>query len=509
MPLLESSQTLSCFRSAAMVWCLITFLAALFPLLWLWINYHFSYWQRRGVPHNEPKIPAGNMHEWMHSKHFVQIFRETYAKFKGTGPFAGFYFHMQRAVLVTDPELAKNILIKDFTTFDRRGLFHNTRDDPLTGNLFSLDGPKWKRLRTKLSPTFTSGKMKIMYPTVVRVGEELQKVFLNVVGENESRQMELTEILGRFTADVIGECAFGLECNSLKDPTAEFCEMGRKFFTQRRHNRIAEGLIHAFPELAQKLRMQIIPEEVHNFYMGIVRNTIEYREREQVKRCDFMDMLIELKNQVHEKEGEEQFTIEELAAQAFVFFVAGFDTSSTTMSYALYELAQNLGIQDKLRQEICEVLEKHQQNFSYECMKDMVYLDQVISETLRKYPVAPALFRKSTARYETSNPRYYIEKGTMVIIPSESYHHDAEYFPQPEKFDPERFSPMNVKNIRSCTYLPFGDGPRNCIGMRFGRMQASVGLVQLLRMFRFELCDATKIPVDFVIPSFNLNPLGV
>uniref|UniRef100_A0A1I8NKU4 Cytochrome P450 n=1 Tax=Musca domestica TaxID=7370 RepID=A0A1I8NKU4_MUSDO len=242
--------------------------------------------------------------------------------------------------------------------------------------------------------------------------------------------------------------------------------------------------------------------------MGIVRNTIEYREREKIKRCDFMDMLIELKNQVHEEEGEEQFTIEELAAQAFVFFVAGFDTSSTTMSYALYELAQNLGIQEKLRQEIWEVMEKHQQNFSYECMKDMVYLDQVISETLRKYPVAPALFRKSTARYETTDPRYYIEKGTMVIIPSESYHHDAEYFPQPEKFDPERFSPMNVKNIRSCTYLPFGDGPRNCIGMRFGRMQASIGLVQLLRQFRFEVCDATKIPMDFVIPSFNLNPLG-
>lgn len=96
----------------------------------------------------------------------------------------------------------------------------------------------------------------------------------------------------------------------------------------------------------------------------------------------------------------------------------------------------------------------------------------------------------------------------MIIIPSHSYHHDPEYFPQPEKFDPERFAPSNLNNIKSCSYLPFGEGPRNCIGMRFGRMQASIGLVKLIRYFRFDICEQTKIPVEFVIPSFNLNPRG-
>uniref|UniRef100_A0A1I8PLF2 Cytochrome P450 n=1 Tax=Stomoxys calcitrans TaxID=35570 RepID=A0A1I8PLF2_STOCA len=487
---------------------LITLLLASLVSLWLWLKFHFSYWQRRDVPHNEPQIPAGNMHEWMRTKHFAQIFRETYEKFKGTGPYAGFYFHMQKAVLVMDPELAKNILIKDFSTFDRRGLFHNAKDDPLTANLFSLDGPKWKMLRAKLSPTFTSGKMRFMYPTVVKVGEQLEKLFEELLRQPpHSQVMEITDVLGRFTADVIGECAFGLDCNSLKDPSAEFCVMGRKFFTQRRHGNIVDGLIHAFPEIAQKLGMRVIHQEVHDFYMGIVQQTIAYRESHNVKRSDFMDMLIELKNQV-DADGRENFTMEELTAQAFVFFVAGFDTSSTTMSYALYELAQQPEVQEKLRQEIEKVLEKHQQQFTYECMKDMKYLEQVISETLRKYPVAPALFRKSTAHYQTSDPKYSIEKGTMIITPSECFHHDSEYFPQPEKFDPERFSTDHVASIKPCTYLPFGEGPRNCIGMRFGRMQASIGLVQLLRKFRFSVCKETKIPVDFVIPSFNLNPLG-
>lgn len=118
----------------------------------------------------------------------------------------------------------------------------------------------------------------------------------------------------------------------------------------------------------------------------------------------------------------------------------------------------------------------------------------VISETMRKYPTLSGLMRYCTKSITTSDG-YKIEPGDTVLIPVWSLHHDPEYFPDPEKFDPERFSEQNKELIKPYTYLPFGEGPRMCIGMRFGQLQTKVGLITILRKCRVEPCAATKIPL--------------
>lgn len=116
-----------------------------------------------------------------------------------------------------DTQLAKNILIKDFSNFADRGQFHNGRDDPLTQHLFNLDGKKWKDMRQRLTPTFTSGKMKFMFPTVIKVSEEFVKVITEQVpAAQNGAVLEIKELMARFTTDVIGTCAFGIECNTLR-----------------------------------------------------------------------------------------------------------------------------------------------------------------------------------------------------------------------------------------------------------------------------------------------------
>jgi len=128
--------------------------------------------------------------------------------------------------------------------------------------------------------------------------------------------------------------------------------------------------------------MKMTAEAVEKFFMRIVKETVAFREQNNIRRNDFMDQLIDLKNKplMMSESGENvNLTIEEIAAQAFVFFAAGFETSSTTMGFALYELAQNQDIQTRVREEVLEIWEKYKGDLSYESVQELVYLNQVIS----------------------------------------------------------------------------------------------------------------------------------
>lgn len=248
----------------------------------------------------------------------------------------------------------------------------NEKDDPLSAHLFSLQGAKWKHLRTKITPTFTSGKMKMMFHTILKVGEELNK-YLEPIASSKS-DVEVKDVLSRFGTDVIGTCAFGIDCNSLVDPEAEFRKMGLKAFQQSTFQLIKISLIFFFGKIAKFLGAVITDEIVSKFFLRVIYETVEYREKNSIDRNDFMDLMIKLKN--HENESE-RITINEVAAQAFLFFTAGFETASNTVSFCLYELALHQDIQEKLRNEILRKIEKHGE-ITYEAISDIPYLDQVI-----------------------------------------------------------------------------------------------------------------------------------
>ncbi|XP_037903307.1 probable cytochrome P450 6a18 [Hermetia illucens] len=484
------------------IWLVVTILG----IVYFYFKRKFSYWKDRGVAYLEPTFPLGNL-----SRNSIGNLREVFGKLynlRGECPFVGGFFLFKPVVVATDLDFVKDVLVKDFNNFHGRGIYVNEKDDPLSGHLFSLDGPKWRSLRMKLSPTFTSGKMKFMFPTIVDVSEQFNQSLGEMLHDNS--EIDVKEILSCFTTDVIGTCAFGVECNSLKDPNAVFREYGRKIF-QPSKLRALTVVLFRIPKLAAALRLSIFSKEITNFFLGIVNQTIEHREKNNIKRNDFMDLLIGLKNNDTLDEEKKvklgKLTLEQVAAQAFVFFVAGFETSSTTMMFALYELALNRDIQEKLRSEINTVYEKHGGQLTYEAIKDMVYLDQVINETLRKYPPVTSLQRIAQDNYKVANTKLVIEKGTTVMIPAYQIQHDERYYPNPEKFDPDRFQPEVWKARHPMTFLSFGDGPRNCIGLRFGRMQSRVGLAMLLKNYRFEPSAKTPIPMKFAQRGGILAPV--
>lgn len=128
------------------------------------------------------------------------------------------------------------------------------------------------------------------------------------------------------------------------------------------------------------------------------------------------------------------------------------------------------------------------------------------TETLRLYTNVPILERKALKDYVVpGHPKLVIEKGLPVFIPAGAFHRDEDFYPEPEKFDPDRFSPEQVAARDSVEWLPFGDGPRNCVGIRFGEMQSRVGVAQMIRNFKFTVCDKTAIPLIYNPKSFVLG----
>lgn len=357
------------------VWLFATVVALVFYL----IHRTTNHWKSRGWPHDTPHWFFGNLQGVGKTKHFLHVYREIYAKYKGVSPVCGIHFFFQPVALILDLDLVQRILVKDFSNFADRGIFSNEFGDPLSAHLFALDGQRWRNLRNKLSSAFTSGKMKKMFPIVIEVADRFRDVYIKLL-ETES-VIEIKDLNARYTTDVIGTCAFGLDCNSLADPNADFRKYCGQFFTKRRHNPLIEGLILSFPKLAEKLNVKFTPQPVSDFFLKAVEDTVAYRESNEINRNDFMSMLIDLKNHsTFDDSGNEVpgITMGQLAAQAFVFFVAGFETSSTTMGFCLYELALNSEIQETLRSEILSVLKETQGKLEYDSLNKMPYLEKVM-----------------------------------------------------------------------------------------------------------------------------------
>lgn len=180
------------------------------------------------------------------------------------------------------------------------------------------------------------------------------------------------------------------------------------------------------------------------------------------------------------------------------------------MCFTGHELAVNPDIQERLRREVDDVNEKlNGQPLSYETLQSMKYLDMVISESLRKWPPAVAIDRMCNIPYVLENwdgTKVQLNVDDGIWIPVYAFHHDPKYFPNPGLFDPERFSDENKHKINPLTYLPFGMGPRNCIGSRFALMEAKAIIFHLMSSFYLEKSPKTQHPIKLMKKSFNMLP---
>lgn len=463
----------------------------------------FKYWQKRKVPYVTPTFPCGNSNFFQgEGVHFVfssiayyDLIRERSWKY------GGIYIMNRPVFVVRDPEYIKDILSRDFDYFTDRLVYYNEKDDPISAHLFSLRGDKWRKLRTKLTPTFSSGKLKMVFPDIVKIGERLVQAMAAAV--EQKVEIDVLQFSSNFTADIICSVAFGIEANTLTNPNSEIITWSKKITqVDSLLQYISLMIIGKAPKLALKLGLVGTRPDVSEYFHQMVSETLEFRKKNNIQRPDFLQLLGELKEST--ANSNDPFTFEQIVAQVFVFFVAGLDTSSITMQFALYELARHPEIQEKARRHIGEVLSKHEGQFTYESLNDMKYLQQIIDEILRMYPPIPVINRICVKDYQLRDSEATIGKGDVVLIQAFGIHRDPEYYEDPNTFDPERFNPENKNKIHPFSHLAFGEGRRNCIGSRFGLMQAKIGLCQILKNYRLSPSISNK-PLEFLPNTFMIK----
>lgn len=454
---------------------------ALAGAFYLWMKHKHSYWQRRGVPTVPPV-------HWLfgHFKEVLKfnktaglVFGDFYKRMDKNDKFFGIYMFHSPFLFLKDPELIKKVMIKDFDVFPNRYFSQNNPKDQASRNLFSIDNPDWKHLRVKMSPLFTSGKLKKLFHLMVETSKTMVEHLEKQSETNSLITVDVKDVYMKYSTDIVSSLAFGVRTNSFDKESQEFYIQSRRNFKPNLKGMVMMLTAFFFPNIVKYLGFKIL-QESREYFSKLFWDSYNDRKRSGTKRGDLIDYLLELGKET-DSNSEFKFEGDILLGQSLIFFVAGRETSTTTMCFALYELAKHPELQEKTRKEIREILKSD--GFTYEGVQKMAYLNQVISETLRLYPPAPLLDRVATRDYLIPDTNIVLEKGTPVYAVLPGLHLDPDNFPDPLRFDPDRFSEERKGEIIPHTYMPFGDGPRVCIGMRVGLLQSAVGLIGILNNY--------------------------
>ncbi|XP_055589832.1 probable cytochrome P450 9f2 [Uranotaenia lowii] len=496
-----------------------------------YIKAQYRYWEERGVPFVKPTFLLGNGTPVMFKKvDMLQHIQALYQKFP-TAKFIGLFDFHKPVLMIRDPSLVKQVGVKDFDHFsDHTPLFtradvEDIGGDSLFGNsLFMLRGQKWRDMRATLSPAFTSSKMRQMFELVSDCAKSAAEHFLNVARQGDKAEVEMKDVFTRFSNDVIASVAFGISVDSLREPTNDFYVNGKKLLNfQSALTLIKILLFRTVPKLMMWLKLDLTSADMNEYFKQMVINNMNHREKHGIVRNDMIDILMQVRkgklqhskeesklqdagfatveeSSVGKRASSRVWTENELISQSFLFFTAGFDTVSTCLTFLSYELMMNPDVQQKLFEEI-QATEKSLggKTPGYEEFNRLKYLDMVISETLRLWPPAPFTDRMCIKDYmlnDGSGAQLKLKPGQTVWFPITALHHDPIYYPNPYKFDPERFSEANKHQINPGAYLPFGIGPRACIGSRLALMEVKAIVYYLVKNFTLERTEKTRIPLQ-------------
>ncbi|XP_041254814.1 thromboxane-A synthase isoform X2 [Onychostruthus taczanowskii] len=428
-----------------------------------------------------------------------------------------YYIGRQMFVVVSSPEMIKQILVADFSNFTNR-IKPNLVSKPMLDSILCLRDDRWKYVRSLLTPAFSDTKLKEMTPLINQTCDIL---LCNLkVYADSGKAFDIQRCYNCFTLDVVGSVAFGTEVDSQKNPDDPFVKNCRTFFEMSLFKPLLI-LILSFPFIMIPL-LRIFPnkkqKELNEFFIQTVKNAIVYRHQQDAaqRRRDFLQWMLDacasagcpgvlgpsaaprqneapLAGTAPSEKAQKMLTEDEIAGQAFLFLIAGYETTTSALSFATYLLATNPQCQEKVLREVDEFSAKHMVP-DYQNVQELPYLDMVIAETLRMYP--PAFRFTREAAKDCVVLGQHIPAGAVIETAVGHLHHNPEFWPEPEKFIPERFTEEAKKERHPFAYLPFGAGPRGCIGMKMGLLETKITLLRILQKFQFKTCPETEIPLQ-------------
>ncbi|XP_031561235.1 cytochrome P450 3A4-like [Actinia tenebrosa] len=391
------------------------------------------------------------------------------------------------AVVVADPDMLRQILVKDFASFRNR-FFRFPPNNKIKFGLMTAKDDDWKRIRSTLTPTFSSGKLKQMVSLI----EESCDVLVEKLEEvaDTGRSIDIFSWYSKMTFEVILSSAFGIKSDVQRTPDNEFLLKARSIF----HPPAILMMLMALP--GARLLRGLFSQSAGSlgYFLDLGDKIIRMRRECKNERQDLLQLMLV----AHDPEGGNKggLSDDEITAQSATFLLAGHETSSNALTFITYHLAMNPNIQEKLRQEISASFKENPEKSLYEQCFAIEYLDCVVNESLRMNPPAHVMTRVCNKTCTVNG--VIIPEGMEVKYPIYALHHDPHLWTNPEKFDPDRFLSPAKDLINPFQFLPFGGGPRTCIGMRFAMLEIKMTLIKILRKHRFVRSPETQVPMNVV-----------
>ncbi|XP_017541838.1 cytochrome P450 3A30-like [Pygocentrus nattereri] len=481
---------------SAETWALLLLFTSLLVLYGYWPH---GYFKRVGIPGPKPLPFIGTMLGYKKGFHGFDF--ECFKKF---GRIWGIYDGRQPVLCIMEKDILKTILIKECYTF-----FTNRRNLRLNGPLYDavsiVEDDDWRRIRSVLSPSFTSGRLKEMFGIMKTHSRNLVENLEKTSKRGEAADVK--EFFGPYSMDVVTSTAFSVDIDSLNNPNDPFVTNIKKMLKFNLLNPLFL-IVVLFPfiiPLLAKMNLSFVPAAVTDFfYASLQKIKSERVSKDHKNRVDFLQLMIDSQKSEKEdgKESWQGLNDHEILSQSMIFIFAGYETSSSTLSFFFHNIATNPETMKKLQEEINQTF-PNKAPVQYDAVMNMEYLDAALNESLRLYPVGARLERVCKKTVEING--LTIPKKTVVAVPVYPLHRDPEYWPDPETFNPERFTKENKESIDPYMYMPFGAGPRNCIGMRFALVSMKLAIVEILQRFDVNICDETKIPLELGNDAF-LSP---
>uniref|UniRef100_A0A665U0Y3 unspecific monooxygenase n=1 Tax=Echeneis naucrates TaxID=173247 RepID=A0A665U0Y3_ECHNA len=479
-------------------WILLITFCCIFVMYGHWT---YGVFEKLGIPGPKPKMYFGTVGR-MNPVFYIEdsLLAQKYGKVWGM-------YELRKPVLaVMDPDVLKIVLIKECLTH-----FTNRRNLRLNGDLSDAvsiaEDDQWRKIRSVLSPYFSSGRMKEMFNIMKHHSHKLTVKLQSSLANNDV--INVKEFFGPYSMDIMISIGFGGDMDFINNPSCPLLTLVSAIINIYLFS--VSGCFPVVLPLLELLGVSFFSRTTTGHFKKIVEKFRAERKGSSHQVWNITIIIFLMLNRdssitVNGPRGEKQnqgLSDSEIVSQLTMFAMAGYETSAITLTFLAYNLARNPEITKRLQEEI-DTTFPSKGPVQYEALMQMEYLDAVIKESLRLSPPIPRLERQAKETVKIND--LTIPKDMIVMIPVYALHRDPELWPEPEEFKPERFSKENKDSINPYTYLPFGMGPRNCLGMRFALLLVKLALVEVLQKFSFSVCKETMIPLK-MDASGILGPL--
>ncbi len=395
---------------------------------------------------------------------------------------------LRTVICTTDPNVVKHVLQTNQKNY-RKSFAYKQLRLALGMGLVTSEGDFWRKQRRMIQPTFYKTQLEDLFKGMFEETE-------NYVAELEAKrggEIDISEEMMHLTSNVVLRTLFS-SGNDL-DPKEVYRQMtGAQEYMVHRIN-------HPFGipfNYINGRHRQFLKDK--NAFNAKIYELIDSRKVEENPPNDLLTMLISAKD----AETGEGMSHEQLRDEAVTIFAAGHETSANALAWTFYLLSQHPDVVKKLRKELEEVLDGRTPKFGD--LPRLQYTKQVIEEGMRLYPPAHAVGREAIEDDEINGEK--VKKDTIVLVSIYALHRSEKYYENPEAFDPERFTPERVKARPKNAYLPFGAGPRMCIGNHFAMMEMQLILASLIQKFDFDLVPNQNVEMSALItlkPKKNIR----